>query len=132
MSDHPILPSAWNRLKLRWRLLLRWVLHLWVKARCLPEPFPTELVDSAIPVCYVIDNYALSSLLILDKCCENLGLQRALFPIMKPVEDESRAFAALQRMRGLLIRHRRPRRNSEILQRLVKRACNDPGSGSSG
>ena len=66
-------------LRLRWLLLLRAILHWWVKAKSLPSPFKDLDIDLQKPICYVIDSYSLSSLLILDKSCEELKLPRPLF-----------------------------------------------------
>ena len=56
-----------TRMKLLWFQLLRSTLHLWVKARILPEPFEDLELDRDQPLCFVIDSYSLTSLLILDK-----------------------------------------------------------------
>ena len=77
------------RLKLRWFLFLRAVLHLWVKAKTLPQPFEDLELDREKPICYIIDSYALSSLLILDRACEELGLPRPLWPMQ--AGDQNRA-----------------------------------------
>jgi len=104
---------------LRWYLLLRTVLHWWVKATILPAPFEDLDIDLDKPVCYVIDSYALTSLLILDKSCEKLGLPRPLWPLQLQTGTEPRAYLALRRKKGLIIRHTTPRSHSETLERMV-------------
>jgi glycerol-3-phosphate O-acyltransferase len=111
------------RLKLRWFLLLRWVLHLWVRARILPQPFEDLDLDLDKPVCYVIDSYALSSLLILDRACEDRKLPRPLWPMETPAGTEPRSYLALQRKKGLFIRRAEVRSHSDTLKRLVSQAC---------
>jgi len=112
-----------TKLKLRWFLFLRAILHLWVKANTLPQPFDDLQLDRDEPICYIIDSYALSSLLILDRCCEELKLPRPLWPMEKPCGDEPRSYLALRRKKGLIIRRTEVRRHSETLSRLVKKVC---------
>jgi len=107
------------RLKLRWQLFLRWMLHLWVKAKVLPDADGNSGLPRGEAICYVMADYALTSVLILDKVCEQLELDRPLYPIEELEGSESRAYAVLRRWRGLLIRRPQPRRNSEVLARLV-------------
>ncbi len=113
--------TSWTaRLKLRWQLLLRWFLHLWVKAQVLPDADGETGVPTGGAVCYVMADYALSSVLILDKVCEQQGIDRPLLPMNALEDTESRSYAALRRWRGLLVRRPVPRRNSEVLARLVE------------
>ena len=110
-------------LKLRWYLLLRAILHWWVKAKSLPSPFEDLDIDLQKPVCYVIDSYSLSSLLILDKACEDLKLPRPLWPMPAAQGFEPRSYLALRRKKGLIIRRTTPRSHSETLKRMVDRVC---------
>jgi glycerol-3-phosphate O-acyltransferase len=110
-------------LKLRWYLLLRAILHWWVKAKSLPSPFEDLDMDLQKPVCYVIDSYSLSSLLILDKACEDLKLPRPLWPMPATQGFEPRSYLALRRKKGLIIRRTTPRSHSETLKRMVDRVC---------
>ena len=70
------------KLKLRWYLLLRWFLALWVKPRIQADPDGNTGISGDQPVCYVMDAYALSSVLILDMCCEKQKLSRPLLPAL--------------------------------------------------
>ena len=112
-----------TRLKLLWFSWLRSILHLWVKARVLPEPFEDLELDRDKPICWVIDSYELTTLLILDKTCEQRGLPRPLWPLRLPSGDEPRSYLALRRKKGLLIRRTEVRRHSETLKRLVESVC---------
>jgi glycerol-3-phosphate O-acyltransferase len=112
-----------TRLKLLWFQLLRSILHLWVKARILPEPFSDLELDRDKPICYVIDSYELTTLLILDKACEELQLPRPLWPLSMESGIEPRSYLALRRKKGLIIRRTEVRRHSETLKRLVENVC---------
>ena len=111
------------KLKLRWFLFLRAILNLWVKAKTLPQPFDDLQIDLDKPICYIIDSYALSSLLILDGACEELGLPRPLWPMQTADGSEKRSYLALRRKKGLIIRRTEVRSHSETLQGLVEKVC---------
>ncbi len=111
--------SLTARMRLRWQLFLRWLLNLWVKAQVLPDADGATGVPPGGSVCYVMADYALSSVLILDKACQQHGLDRPLYPVARLEDAESRAYAVLRRWRGIVLRRPVPRRNSEVLARLV-------------
>ena len=92
MNKHNPKIGLFAKLKLRWFLLLRSILHLWVKAKTLPEPFDDLQIDRDKPICYIIDSYSLSFLLILDRACEERHLPRPLWPMETSdgVEQRSR------------------------------------------
>ena len=48
--------GLFTRLKLAWFRFMRWVLHLWVKAKILPQPFDDLVIDRDKPICFVIDS----------------------------------------------------------------------------
>jgi glycerol-3-phosphate O-acyltransferase len=115
-------------LKLSWLMLLRAILHWWVKARTLPDPIDDLNINREKPVCYIIDSYALSTLLILDRSCESLNLPRPLLPMPVDGDLESRAYLALRRKKGLIVRRTTPRTHSKSLKRLVDRVYENPES----
>lgn len=119
MPQSPEHLSFIERLTLRWYMLLRGVLHWWVKARVLPDSDGDTGEPPGPAVCYVMADYALSSVLILDRACEQAGIDRPLLPMNAISPAEPRAYAVLRRMRGLFVRRPVPRRNSEMLDRLV-------------
>ena len=123
-SDSPKI-GFFAKLKLQWFLMLRAILHLWVKAKTLPQPFEDLDLNLDVPVCYVIDSYALSSLLILDRSCEQLNLPRPLWPMESPAGTEPRSYLALRRKKGLIVRRTEVRSHSETLKRLVENVCED-------
>ncbi|MCW8871257.1 MAG: glycerol-3-phosphate 1-O-acyltransferase, partial [Xanthomonadales bacterium] len=124
MSSHSPKIGLFTRLKLLWFRLLRSILLLWVRARTLPEPFTDLELDRDKPICYVIDSYELTTLLILDKACEEQGLPRPLWPLRLQSGDEPRSYLALRRKKGLIIRRTEVRSHSETLKRLVENVCN--------
>jgi glycerol-3-phosphate O-acyltransferase len=113
-------------LRIRWYRLLRGILHLWVRAKVLPDASGNTGAEAGQTVCYVMNDYALSSVLILDQCCEELALPSPLFPISGVETEKRRAFAVLRRMQGLLIRRRTVRRSSELLRELVEHSYAHP------
>jgi glycerol-3-phosphate O-acyltransferase len=123
-SDSPKI-GFFAKLKLKWFLMLRAILHLWVKAKTLPQPFEDLDLNLDLPVCYVIDSYALSSLLILDRSCEQLNLPRPLWPMESSAGTEPRSYLALRRKKGLIVRRTEVRSHSETLKRLVEDVCED-------
>ena len=110
-------------LRLRWYLLLRAIQNWWVRAKSLPSPLEDLEIDLHRPICYVIDSYSLSSLLILDQSCEDLKLPRPLWPMPGQQGDEPRAYLALRRKKGFFVRRTTPRSHSETLKRMVDRVC---------
>ena len=115
--------SFWQKTRFSWYSLLRDILHLWTKSRILPDPFNEAGINKSVISFYVIDSYALSSILILDACCEKLELPRPLLPIDTPGFESQRSYAALRRLRGLLVRIPSTRRSSESLKKLVEYSC---------
>ncbi|RKX63580.1 MAG: glycerol-3-phosphate 1-O-acyltransferase, partial [Tenericutes bacterium] len=114
-----------DKLKLRWYLLLRWILCWWVKPRIQPDPDGKTGISGDQPVCYVMDSYALSSVLILDKCCEQQKLARPLLPV-DGVQSPIRSYAVLKRLKGLLFRRTVPRTHSAMLELMVEKSWADP------
>jgi glycerol-3-phosphate O-acyltransferase len=123
MGSDPPKIGFFSRLKLRWFLLLRSVLQLWIRAKNLPEPFEDLELDRDKPVCFVIDSYSLSTLLILDRACEDLDLPRPLWPMQTSAGTEPRSYLALRRKKGLIVRRTTVRSHSETLRRLVEHVC---------
>ena len=119
MSDTAPQSGFLSAIKLRWNLLLRWILNLWVRARVLPDLDGHSGVSDDTPVCYMLADDALSSILILDKVCEQQNIARPLLPMREPAALAPRSYAVLRRWKGLLVRRPEPRRNSELLAQLV-------------
>ena len=115
-----------EKLKLQWFMLLRYILGLWVKPRIHADADGNIGVNDDKTVCYVLDSYALSSVLILDKCAEQQSLARPLLPIPDLSEGPPRSYAVLKRLRGIFFRSPDPRRHSTMLQLLVEKAWAEP------
>jgi glycerol-3-phosphate O-acyltransferase len=113
-------------LHLKWLLFLRAVLHLWVRSKVFPEDVAQTDINPDVPTCYVMDTYALSSLLILDKSCELNSMQRPLYPIADRDDLEPRAWAALRKLSGIGMRRVNTRSCPEILKALIKLSREDP------
>jgi len=107
-----------TKLKLRWYMILRSILGLWVKPRIQADADGNIGVSKERPVCYIMDSYALSSVLILDKCCEQQNLARPLLAIPAIPESGERSYAVLKRLRGLFFRSPDPRSHSKMLQQV--------------
>ena len=114
------------KLKFRWYLLLRTILGIWVKPRIQADADGNTGTAEDKPVCYIMDSYALSSILILDKCCEKQDLARPLLGIPGVLESQGRSYAILKRLKGLLIRRPKPRRHSLMLQQMIDKCWADP------
>ena len=114
------------KLKLRWYLVLRDILSLWVKPRIKADPDGNIGSNGDRPVCYVMDSYALSSVLILDKYCEQQKLARPLLPVAGIPESPLRSYAVLKRLKGLLFRSPDPRSHSKMLQLMIEKSWANP------
>ena len=114
------------KLKLRWYLVLRDILNLWVKPRIKADPDGNFGSNGDRPVCYVMDSYALSSILILDKFCEKQKLARVLFPVAGIEESPLRSYAVLKRLKGLFFRSPDPRSHSKMLQLMIEKSWANP------
>jgi hypothetical protein len=123
MSNPPTKPGFLASLKLRWYRLLEAILHIWVRTRVLPDPLSDLGIDPGRPVCYMLDSYALSSLLILERCCRENGLPQPLMPLALTQGSENRAYGVLRRKKGMIIRRTEVRSHSETLKRLVDHVC---------
>lgn len=106
--------------------MLRAILHIWVRSKVLPEPLTDVGLADDVPVCYIMDTYSLSSLLILDKACEKYSLSRPLFPLENGDRVGNRSWAALRRLKGLLLRRYTNRRSSDMLKMLTRYAKDHP------
>ena len=114
------------KLKLRWYTLLRDIQGIWVKPVTKADADGNIGIDSDRPVCYVMDSYALSSILILDKCCEQQKLARPLLAIPGISDCPDRSYAVLKRLKGLFVRRPDTRRHSTMLKQLVKECWANP------
>jgi glycerol-3-phosphate O-acyltransferase len=119
MNEPGRLKSLLHRLYLGWISLIRRVLHLWVRSTVIPEDLDDLKLDPERPIFYVLDNYAFTSLLILDEVCRKLDWQRPTNALEIGDMSFSRRYGANRRSRGLLIRRPEKRRHSPILKELL-------------
>lgn len=115
-----------DKLKLRWYLFLRSILSLWVKPRIKADPDGKTGAGRDQAVCYVMDSYALSSILILDEYCEKQDLARPLLPVKGVTGLPARSYAVLKRLKGVFISRPAPRRHSKMLQLLIEKSWANP------
>ncbi len=117
-------PTATLRQRSRelWLALWRRVLHWWVRSNVLPEHLDDVGLDPERPVFYVLDNYAFSSLLIVDQVCRDLDWPRPTRPLEAGGLQLPRAWGASRRSRGIFGRHA-TRRHSEMMRRLIKQSA---------
>lgn len=123
MSEQAPSLGLLGALKLRWYGLLQKILGTWVRTRTLPKPISDLSIDPSKPVCYALDSYALTSILILDQSCQEWGLPRPLLPLQMDESSEPRAYCIMRRKSGLLVQRTKPRKHSETLKRLVDGVC---------
>jgi glycerol-3-phosphate O-acyltransferase len=106
-------------------LLLRRLLYLVVRTQVTPEA-AAELALDARPVCYVLEDRHLSSLLVLEEESERLGLPSPLAPIGTPFPERERAvFSVIINPNPLSPRTVDP---SETLADLTGRVLADPSA----
>ena len=91
-----------HKLKLKWYLFLRAILGLWVKPRVHADADGNIGAPDGSTVCYVLESYALSSILILDSCCEKQELDRPLIPIPAVPEAPVYCFATFTTFLSIL------------------------------
>jgi glycerol-3-phosphate O-acyltransferase len=114
---------ALKRLQLTWLGLLRRILHWWVRSTILPENLNELGVDPERPVFYVLDTYALTSLLIVDQICKDLEWPRPIEALKTGGVELPSAYGASRRYNGLFIRRPEKRRHSQMLRRLIQQTA---------
>lgn len=119
-TSPPIGLSA--RLYGAWLNLLRHILHWWVRTTVLPEDLAELEIDPDRPVFFVLDTYALTSLLIVDEVCRKLGWPRPGEAFRLGDNVLPRSYGASRRYGGFIIRRPQRRRYSPMLRRLLEHA----------
>ncbi|TVS10688.1 MAG: glycerol-3-phosphate 1-O-acyltransferase PlsB [Wenzhouxiangella sp.] len=117
------MPSRLRRLRVNlymiWLGLLRWLLHLWIRAKVVPEDLGELELDPDRPTFYVLDTYALTSLLITEQLCREQGWHPPARGFRADDIHLKRSYGADRRYRGLFVRSLERRRHSAILRELV-------------
>lgn len=108
--SHYVKPPLWLR-------FAGWFLQPWIEISREPS-VPPFMVDR--PVCYVLENYGITNLLILERACREAGLPSPLTPLPGNPLGRKRSFFALSR-RGGATRLSTPKnkRHSDALSRLI-------------
>ena len=103
-------PPLWLRLAAR-------LLRPWIEISREPVVPPFQ-VDR--PVCYVLENYGLTNLLILDRACREAGLPSPLASLPGNPLGRKRSYFALSRRNGTAtISAAKNKRHSDGLSRLI-------------
>jgi glycerol-3-phosphate O-acyltransferase len=115
MSPNPVQPRAVVRPPL-WARLLERLLDPWIEIKREPTvpPFTAER-----PICYVIEHYGVSNMLILDRACREAGLPSPLAPLPGDPLGRKRAYVAISRRGGGWFSRPRNRSYSDGLSRLL-------------
>ncbi len=119
MPPIPVIGKLSRRIQNLWLALLRRVLNLWVRPTVLPEPIGELGLDPDQPVFYMFDSHALSSLLIVEQICLDLGWSRPSEAFEQGRLSLPRSYGANRRYRGLLFRRLQKRRHSALLKQLI-------------
>lgn len=107
------------------RLLGR-IIEPWLAIRREPPGPDAELVLPQLPVCYAIEQYGLSNVLILEQACRETGLPSPLVAMPSNMAGQGRAVVALSRRHGFWFGRPRNRTHSEGLANLFAALQADP------
>ena len=127
MNDPQPRPIAHTRGSLRPRnillALLRRLLYLIVRTRVTPEEAAWLGIDSPRPLCYVLQDRHLSSLLVLEEETKRLGLPSALAPVGSGFPVERAVFSVILNRNPLSARTAEP---STTLARMTSALLRQP------
>jgi len=104
--------------------MLRKTISLWVRTTVRPPDIAQRLAASTRPKCYVLEQYSLADLLVLQDTCVNLGLPRPSRRLIIGKVSERRSVCYLESSAGFF-RTRIDRRPPELLANLVDAASAD-------
>lgn len=100
-----------------WLRFMAWVLKPWIVISREPVVPPFQ-IDR--PVCYVLENYGLSNLLILDRACREAGLPSPMSSLPGNPLGRKRSYFALSRRNGKsAITAPKNKSHSDALSRLI-------------
>jgi glycerol-3-phosphate O-acyltransferase len=99
-----------------WARLMEKLLAPWIEIKREPTvpPFTADR-----PICYVIENYGLSNMLILDRACREAGLPSPLAPLPGDPLGRKRSYIALSRRGGSVFSQPKNKNHSDGLSRLL-------------
>jgi glycerol-3-phosphate O-acyltransferase len=130
LTDSPLPSKVPRRGRLRpgnvFLALLRRLVYLVIRTRVTPEQAGALGIDPAMPLCYVLEDRHLSSLLVLEEEALRLGLPSALDPIGAPIPGAERAvFSVIFNRNPLSMRTTEP---SAALAHMTTALLRDPAS----
>jgi glycerol-3-phosphate O-acyltransferase len=99
-----------------WARFMEKLLAPWIEIKREPN-IPPFTVDR--PICYVIENYGLSNMLILDRACREAGLPSPLVPLPGDPLGRKRSYVAISRRGGTLFSKPKNKNHSDGLSRLL-------------
>ena len=107
--------------------LARRVLYFWVRTTVFPEQARDLGLDSAKPVCYVLQDHHLSNLLVLFEETKRAGLPLAEAPVKLGVQTFPHAAFFLNRKHSLRATPRERYAHSSLMTALLREAMADRG-----
>lgn len=122
MRELPFHRRVANGIQIAWLNVLRVVLHWWVRATVLPEDLAELNLDPDQPVFYMLDHYALTSLLIAEQISRQNGWPGLIRPFVHDQVELPRSYGASRRYGGMFFRRLKKRRHSTLLKHLVDAA----------
>ncbi|CAD0358465.1 glycerol-3-phosphate 1-O-acyltransferase PlsB [Xanthomonas hortorum pv. cynarae] len=120
-SIAPAVAAARNAKRPWWARLLGRLADPWLSLTI--EPDQPSRYDDGTPVVYVLEDYGLSSALILDKACREAGLPSPLVPLPGDPLQRKRAYLALSRRsssNSLIPEQRGGKTHSDSLAKLLQ------------
>ncbi len=99
-----------------WAKIMEKLLQPWIAIQRDPA---TPSISPNQPVCYVLEHYGLSNMLILDRACREAGLPSPLAPLPGDSSGRGRAYVALSRRRNGTIGRPANRTHSDALARIL-------------
>ncbi|WP_115514346.1 MULTISPECIES: glycerol-3-phosphate 1-O-acyltransferase PlsB [Xanthomonas] len=120
-STAPLLATARQAKRPWWARLLGRLADPWLSLTIEPEPLARY--DDGTQVVYVLEDYGLSSALILDKACREAGLPSPLVPLPGDPLQRKRAYLALSRRsssNSLIPEQRGGKTHSDSLAKLLQ------------
>lgn len=99
-----------------WARLMEKFLQPWIIIRLDPEVPP---IQADRPICYVLEHYGLSNMLILDRACREAGLPSPLYALPGDPLGRGRAYVALSRRRNSSLGRPANKTHSDALARML-------------
>ena len=117
-SPAPVEPKKTfaNTIAPLWARFMEKLLAPWIEIKREPGILP---FSADRPICYVIENYGLSNMLILDRACREAGLPSPLAALPGDPLGRKRSYIALSRRGGSIFSQPKNKNHSDGLSRLL-------------